>query len=54
MQLSALGEHVLEKELTDALTAVCAGRRGKWGGQNKMPRCRSDRAIADELGAVVR
>ena len=26
-------------------------RRGKWGGQNKMPRCRSDRAIADELGA---
>ncbi|HEY1111743.1 MAG TPA: GH3 auxin-responsive promoter family protein, partial [Opitutaceae bacterium] len=25
--------------------------RGKWGGQNKMPRCRSDRAIADELAA---
>lgn len=28
--------------------------RGKWGGQNKMPRCRSDREIADalaELGA---
>lgn len=25
-------------------------RRGKWGGQNKMPRCRSDRAVADELG----
>lgn len=24
---------------------------GKWGGQNKMPRCRSDRAIADELAA---
>jgi hypothetical protein len=23
--------------------------RGKWGGQGKMPRCRSDRAIADEL-----
>jgi len=23
--------------------------RGKWGGQNKMPRCRSDRAVADEL-----
>ena len=23
--------------------------RGKWGGQNKMPRCRSDRVIADEL-----
>jgi hypothetical protein len=23
--------------------------RGRWGGQNKMPRCRSDRAIADEL-----
>ncbi len=26
--------------------------RGKWGGQNKMPRCRSDRAVADELAAV--
>jgi len=25
--------------------------KGKWGGQNKMPRCRSDRVIADELGA---
>lgn len=24
-------------------------RRGKWGGQNKMPRCRSDREIADGL-----
>jgi hypothetical protein len=24
---------------------------GKWGGQNKMPRCRSDRIIADELGS---
>jgi hypothetical protein len=23
--------------------------RGKWGGQNKMPRCRGDREIADEL-----
>lgn len=23
--------------------------RGKWGGQNKMPRCRSDREVADEL-----
>jgi GH3 auxin-responsive promoter len=23
---------------------------GKWGGHNKMPRCRSDRVIADELG----
>ena len=22
---------------------------GKWGGQNKMPRCKSDRVIADEL-----
>lgn len=27
--------------------------RGKWGGQNKMPRCRSDREIADQLDAVV-
>ncbi|HMD61388.1 MAG TPA: GH3 auxin-responsive promoter family protein [Opitutaceae bacterium] len=25
--------------------------RGKWGGQYKMPRCRSDRVIADELGS---
>lgn len=25
--------------------------RGKWGGQYKMPRCRSDRIIADELGS---
>ncbi len=24
-------------------------RQGKWGGQHKMPRCRSDRAIADAL-----
>jgi hypothetical protein len=24
-------------------------RKGKWGGQSKMPRCRSDRVIADEL-----
>jgi len=28
--------------------------RGKWGGQNKMPRCRSDRAIADELAQLTR
>jgi hypothetical protein len=26
--------------------------RGKWGGQNKTPRCRSDRQVADELGTV--
>ncbi len=26
--------------------------RGKWGGQNKMPRCRSDRNIADELARL--
>ena len=25
---------------------------GKWGGQHKMPRCRSDRVIADELKAI--
>lgn len=24
-------------------------RRGHWGGQHKMPRCRSDRQVADEL-----
>ncbi len=26
---------------------------GKWGGQNKVPRCRSDRIIADELGQAL-
>jgi hypothetical protein len=26
---------------------------GKWGGQNKMPRCRNDRLIADELGRAL-
>jgi hypothetical protein len=138
LQLSAFGEHVIEKELTDALTAVArqhsfsiaqfhvaplfvdaqAGRargahewwlafagnaptasdtalaaeldaalrrsnddydakrqgggleppqvrrvppnifeqwlraRGKWGGQNKFPRCRSDREVADELARL--
>jgi len=25
--------------------------RGKWGGQYKMPRCRNDRVVADELGS---
>jgi hypothetical protein len=141
LQLSAFGEHVIEKELTDALVTVCqrhgwavvnfhvapifsdsiaGNRRGrhewwielrpytaetptgpvlaaeldaelkklnddyeakrkggglesphvklvmpgifehwlrfkdKWGGQNKMPRCRSDRLIADELAQVAR
>lgn len=141
LQLSAFGEHVTEKEVTDALTAACARRgvvitnfhvaprfvdtnagvtrgrhewwvelrspgaaqlephtaaadidaelqrlnddyeakrkgggldaplvrivpdgtferwlksRGKWGGQNKMPRCRSDRAIVDELAGLLR
>jgi hypothetical protein len=140
LQLSAFGEHVIEKEVTDALTTVCArhgvvignfhvapkfvaaeagvrrGRhewwielrspgaaalrpevaslaldvelqrlnddyeakrkgggldaplvrlvpegtferwlraRGKWGGQNKMPRCRSDREIADDLDRML-
>jgi hypothetical protein len=141
LQLSAFGEHVIEKELTDALITVCkrhgwtiinfhvapifanaaAGRKrgqhewwvelkvptietptgpvmapeldaelqrlnddyeakrkgggleppvvrlvmpgvfeqwmrtaGKWGGQNKMPRCRSDREIADQLAESTR
>jgi hypothetical protein len=141
LQLSAFGEHVIEKELTDALLAVCnrhgwtiinfhvapifanaatgrkrgqhewwvelkvptietptgpviapeldvelkrlnddyeAKRQGggldppvvrlvmpgvfehwmrnasKWGGQNKMPRCRSDREIADPLAEITR
>ncbi len=141
LQLSAFGEHVIEKELTDALVTVCqrhgwtivnfhvaplfsdsiaGNRRGrhewwvelkpftaetptgpalaaeldvelkqlnddyeakrnggglesphvklvmpgifehwlrtkdKWGGQNKMPRCRSDRVIANELAQLAR
>ncbi|MBX3751684.1 MAG: GH3 auxin-responsive promoter family protein [Opitutaceae bacterium] len=29
-------------------------RRGKWGGHAKMPRCRSDRDIADELAQLTR
>lgn len=28
--------------------------KDKWGGQNKMPRCRNDREIADELAQVAR
>ncbi len=28
--------------------------KGKWGGQNKMPRCRSDREIADGLAQTAR
>lgn len=27
-------------------------RAGKWGGQSKTPRCRSDRQVADELAAL--
>lgn len=27
---------------------------GKWGGQSKMPRCRSDRNIGNELAALIR
>ncbi len=27
---------------------------GKWGGQNKVPRCRSDRLVADELAQIAR
>ena len=26
--------------------------QNKWGGQHKLPRCRSDRQIADELAQV--
>lgn len=141
LQLSAFGEHVIEKELTDALTSVCASHgwqvvnfhvapvfmnsiigqkrgshewwielrpgtndtprgpaiaveldialqrlnddyeakrigggllpptvrlvmpglfeqwqrsAGRWGGQNKVPRCRGDRRIADELAQLSR
>ncbi|AKC83638.1 hypothetical protein IMCC26134_14190 [Verrucomicrobia bacterium IMCC26134] len=28
--------------------------QGRWGGQNKMPRCRGDRQIADELAKITR
>jgi len=28
--------------------------RVRWGGQHKMPRCRSDREIADELAQLAR
>jgi hypothetical protein len=27
---------------------------GKWGGQSKLPSCRSDRVIADELMQLAR
>jgi hypothetical protein len=29
-------------------------QKGKWGGQNKMPRCRSDREVADELASLTK
>jgi len=29
-------------------------RNGRWGGQNKMPRCRSDRGVADQLAELSR
>ena len=29
-------------------------KNGRWGGQNKMPRCRSDRQIADQLAELSR
>lgn len=29
-------------------------QNGKWGGQNKLPRCRSDRQIADQLAKIAR
>ena len=29
-------------------------KNGRWGGQNKMPRCRSDRQIADQLADLSR
>jgi hypothetical protein len=29
-------------------------QRGRWGGQNKMPRCRSDRLVADQLAELSR
>jgi hypothetical protein len=29
-------------------------QNGRWGGQNKMPRCRSDRLVADQLTEAAR
>jgi hypothetical protein len=29
-------------------------QNGRWGGQNKMPRCRSDRLVADQLADLSR
>lgn len=29
-------------------------KNGRWGGQNKMPRCRSDRVVADQLAELSR
>lgn len=29
-------------------------KNGRWGGQNKMPRCRSDRSVADQLAELSR
>jgi hypothetical protein len=29
-------------------------QQGRWGGENKMPRCRSDRVIADQLAELSR
>ena len=29
-------------------------KNGRWGGQNKMPRCRSDRLVADQLADLSR
>ena len=29
-------------------------KNGRWGGQNKMPRCRSDRLVADQLAELSR
>ncbi len=28
-------------------------QKGKWGGQNKLPRCRSDRALADDFARML-
>ena len=29
-------------------------KNGRWGGQHKMPRCRSDRQVADQLAELAR
>jgi hypothetical protein len=63
-ELQRLNEGYLMKRRTGAMDAptvrlVMPGvfahwlkHHGRWGGQNKTPRCRSDRVVADELAQI--